>query len=391
MYFTFATAATTICSIALFASRCRHVIRIATQKKIEISGDCSVKKQCLVAALAATGCVCAHAQSSVTLYGVIDTNIEYLTHASATGGSLIRENSGGLSNSRFGFRGTEDLGAGTTAWFVLEAGFNSNDGTPATAGTLFNRTAAVGLSNKLGSLSAGLQYTAMYDLLEKYDPMGYAPQYTWFPTTGSSDDFSYKARLDNSVKYTGQFGGLKAIADYSFGGDAGSFQSSAAYGGGLEYDAGTFSAAVAYDYRNGAVNSSGTWTKSRNLSLSFLQRIGDGEIVGGYEHYLYNPTKSASVSAALWFGGVRYRFTPGFQLTAATYYQSNKTADVSNSWMGVLSADYSFTKRTDVYATVAYAAATRYANGTYTPVGVTDATAFASNQTGVTLGIRHRF
>ncbi|WP_260858443.1 porin [Paraburkholderia sp. BCC1885] len=350
-----------------------------------------MKKQRLAAILAATSCVYAHAQSSVTLYGVADTNIEYLTHASATGGGLIRENSGGLSNSRFGFRGTEDLGGGASAWFVLEAGFNSNDGTPATAGTLFNRTAAVGLSNALGSLSAGLQYTAMYDLLEKYDPMGYAPQYTWFPTTGSSDDFSYKARLNNSVKYVGQFAGLKAIADYSFGGDAGSFQSSAAYGGGLEYGIGSFSAAVAYDYRNGAINSSGTWTKSRNLSLSVLQRIGDSEIMGGYEHYLYNPTKGASVSAAMWFGGVRYRFTPAFQLTAATYYQSNKTADVSNSWMGVLSADYSFSKRTDVYATVAYAAATRYANGTYTPVGVTDATAYGPNQTGVTLGIRHRF
>jgi predicted porin len=91
----------------------------------------------------------------------------------------------------------------------------------------------------------------------------------------------------------------------------------------------------------------------------------------------------------MWFGGVRYRFVPSFQLTAGTYYQSNKTANVSNSWMGVLSGDYSLSKRTDLYATVAYAAATRYANGTYTPIGVTDATAFASNQTGVTLGIRH--
>jgi predicted porin len=351
----------------------------------------SVKKKCLVAALAATGCACAHAQSSVTLYGVVDTNIEYLTHASATGGSLVRENSGGLSNSRFGFRGTEDLGGGTSAWFVLEAGFNSNDGTPATAGTLFNRTAAVGLSNALGSLSSGLQYTAMYDTLEKYDPMGYAPQYTWFPTTGSSDDFSYKARLNNSVKYVGQFGGLKAIADYSFGGDADSFQSSAAYGGSLEYSTGTFAAAVAYDYRNGAITSTGTWTKTRNLSFSVLEHIGNGEIMGGYEHYLNDPTKGSTVSAAMWFGGVRYRFVPSFQLTAGTYYQSNKTANVSNSWMGVLSGDYSLSKRTDLYATVAYAAATRYANGTYTPIGVTDATAFASNQTGVTLGIRHRF
>jgi predicted porin len=59
--------------------------------------------------------------------------------------------------------------------------------------------------------------------------------------------------------------------------------------------------------------------------------------------------------------------------------------------MGVLSGDYSLSKRTDLYATVAYASATHYANGSFTPVGVTSDTAFASNQTGVTLGIRHRF
>lgn len=349
------------------------------------------KLHLILAAAAAGGSVAAHAQSSVTLYGVLDTNIEFLNHASATGGTLIRENSGGLSNSRFGFRGTEDLGGGTSAWFVLEAGFNSNDGTPATAGTLFNRTAAIGLSNRFGSLSAGLQYTAMYDTLLQFDPMGYAPQYTWFPTTGSSDDFSYKARVNNALKYVGHFGGLTATADYSFGGDAGSFQSSAAYGGALQYAIGGFSAALAYDYRNGAINTSGTWTKTSNWSASARQNFGAASIMGGYEHYLYDPTKGASVAAALWFGGVRYRFTPAFQLTAATYYQENNTAHVSNAWMGVLSGDYALSKRTDVYATLAYAAATRNANGTYTPVGVTDETAFAANQTGVTLGIRHRF
>jgi predicted porin len=322
---------------------------------------------------------------------VIDTNVEFINHADANGDRLVRENSGGLSNSRVGFRGTEDLGGGNRAFFVLEAGFNGNDGTNATAGVLFNRTAAVGLANAFGALSAGLQYTAMYDILEHYDPMTYAQQYTWFPSTGSAEGFSFKARLNNSVKYVGTFAGLKVIADYSFGGDADNFQSSAAYGGGIEYDAGSFSAAFAYDYRNGAINSSGTWTKQRNWSASFRQEIGSATLLGGYEHYLYNPTKTATVSSALWFTGVRYRFTPAFELTTALYYQSNKTEGVSNSLMGVVSGDYAFSKSTDVYATVAYAASTRYADGSFTPVGVTSDTAFYANQTAVTVGIRHRF
>ncbi|RDU95474.1 porin [Trinickia dinghuensis] len=351
-----------------------------------------MKKQYVVAAVVGAASLTAHAQSSVTLYGLIDTNIEFVNHANASGGTLVRETSGGLSNSRFGFRGTEDLGGGYTTFFQLEAGFNSNDGTNTTSGVLFNRTAAVGVSKaSLGSLSAGLQYTAMYDILEQYDPMGYSPHYTWFPTTGSSDDISYKARLNNSVKYVGQFGGLKAIADYSFGGTAGSFQSNAAYGAGLQYAIGNLSAALAYDYRNGAVTTAGTWTKSRNWSLSVRDQIGSAILMGGYEHFLENPTKGATVSAALWFGGMRYRFTPAFQLTTAAYYQSNKTSGVSNAIMGVVSGDYALSKRTDVYATVAYAAATHNGNGSFTPVGVTDDTAFWANQTAVTVGIRHRF
>jgi predicted porin len=348
-----------------------------------------LKKHIAFAGIALAGCSLAHAQASVTLYGVLDTNLEYLTHASANGGSLVRENSGGLDNSRFGLRGTEDLGGGYSAFFVLEAGINSNDGTNATAGTLFNRTSAVGIATPYGALSAGLQYTAMYDILLDYDPMGYAQQYTWMPSTGENT-FSFKARLDNSVKYVGTFDGLTAIADYSFGGDPENFQSSAAYGAGLNYDGGSFGAAFAYDYRNGALNSSFTWTKSRNWSVSFKQNIGDAHFVAGYEHYLYNPTRSASSSSALWFTGVHEYIVPQFELTLAAYYQSNKTAEVSNAWMGVVNGDYFFSKTTDVYLTVAYAESTRYGEQ-YTPVGLTNDTAFGPNQTGVTLGIRHKF
>ncbi len=126
-----------------------------------------MKKHHAAAAMLLVGCASAYAQqdevdealqlatgggggggSSVMLYGVIDANVEYLSHAAKGGsGSLVQMNSGGIHNSRFGVRGTEDLGGGNAAWFVLESGFNTNDGTQATAGTLFNRTSAVGLSN----------------------------------------------------------------------------------------------------------------------------------------------------------------------------------------------------------------------------------------------------
>lgn len=78
-------------------------------------------------------------------------------------------------------------------------------------------------------------------------------------------------------------------------------------------------------------------------------------------------------------------------MTAAAYYPSNKADNVSNSLVGVLGADYILSRRTDVYATVAYAASTHYANDQYTPVGLTNDTAYGPHRTGVTLGIRHRF
>ncbi|WP_414447369.1 porin [Burkholderia sp. 22PA0099] len=371
-----------------------------------------MKKHHAAAALLLAGCASAYAQqdevdealqlatgggsggSSVMLYGVVDVNVEYLSHASAQGGSLFRMNSGGIHNSRWGVRGSEDLGGGNAAWFVLESGFNSNDGTQATAGTLFNRTSAVGLSNRtFGSLSFGLQYTPMYDVLLRYDPMQFSPQYTWFPTTGSSNDFAFRARNSNMIKYVGSFAGITAIAGYSFGGDPTSFQSSAAYGAGLDYDGGTFGVGVAYDYRNGAINTTGNFTKSRNLSIAFRQDIGRGQLLAGYEHFLTNPatTKTASSAQALFFGGVRYPLARNLKVTAAYYYDQDKTPGNSNTWMGVLSTQYALSKRTSLYATVAYAQATRGNNGAYTPVGTTDSTAFGPNQTGVTLGMFTRF
>lgn len=85
-------------------------------KKTLIAGAC-------VAALSAP---LAHAQSSVTLYGLIDAGIVYTNNAN--GASLWRLNSGTVNGSRVGFRGTEDLGGGLKALFVLENGFNVNNG-----------------------------------------------------------------------------------------------------------------------------------------------------------------------------------------------------------------------------------------------------------------------
>ncbi|TDV39393.1 putative porin [Paraburkholderia caballeronis] len=101
----------------------------------------------------------AHAQSSVALYGVIDTSIE-VTNPGSTW--TPRLDSGAYRGSRIGLRGSEQIGPDTRILFDLENGFSSADGTFSTAGTLFSRQAWIGIGAPWGELRMGRQYSPIY-------------------------------------------------------------------------------------------------------------------------------------------------------------------------------------------------------------------------------------
>lgn len=101
----------------------------------------------------------AHAQSSVVLYGVIDTSIEITNPGSSW---TSRMDSGAYRGSRVGLRGSEALSADTRILFDLENGFNANDGTLAVPGSLFNRQAWIGIGAPWGELRVGRQYSPIY-------------------------------------------------------------------------------------------------------------------------------------------------------------------------------------------------------------------------------------
>lgn len=103
--------------------------------------------------------ISAYAQSSVTLYGALDTSIE-VTNPGA--GWVARMDSGAYRGSRFGLRGVEDIGGGIKILFELENGFGSNDGTFAVANTIFNRQAWIGLGTQWGTVRVGRQYSPIY-------------------------------------------------------------------------------------------------------------------------------------------------------------------------------------------------------------------------------------
>ncbi|MFS8981707.1 porin, partial [Cupriavidus necator] len=153
----------------------------------------------------------AFAQTNVTLYGVADINVEYVNHLGAVptaanqfnrgpANDVYRMNSGGVSGSRWGLRGSEDLGGGLQALFVLESGFNLDTGTSQQSGRLFGRQAFVGVQKAgIGHISLGRQYTSMFEALANFSPTAYATQYE--PVVLQSGP---NFREDNTVKYTGK-------------------------------------------------------------------------------------------------------------------------------------------------------------------------------------------
>jgi predicted porin len=188
-----------------------------------------------LAALAATAGV-AHAQSSVTLYGIADAfvgvNQTQVTGATAaTTTPKLRQgvvNGSGLSSSRWGLRGTEDLGGGLAAVFTLESGFDISTGSLAnnggsnssTASVLFGRQAWVGLKGTFGETRLGRQYTA-YDSLRGVTNNTYDSN--TFATTGAvwgTGVQDYSNRINNAISYaTPVFGGFSGSVVYGFGED----------------------------------------------------------------------------------------------------------------------------------------------------------------------------
>jgi predicted porin len=155
----------------------------------------------------------AMAQSSVTLYGVIDLAVQA---GRTNGASTTRVDSSSVAPTRFGFQGTEDLGGGTQAVFKLESGFNADTGALANNGVLFGREAWAGLKGDFGQVQLGLNYTPFFLSYVTYS-MGELNTLGWGNATNNFV-FVPIARAANSVRYTSPaVAGLTMRAFYSLG------------------------------------------------------------------------------------------------------------------------------------------------------------------------------
>lgn len=379
----------------------------------------------------ATSLVCssaAIAQSSVTLYGVVDINVEYANHVGVVptaanqfnrgpSNDVIRLNSGGYSGSRWGIRGTESLGSGLNAVFVLENGFALDNGTLQQSGRMFGRQAFVGLQKEgMGQFSMGRQYNSMFDAMANFVPVAYAAQYEpGVLMTGPN------FRQDNTVKYSGQFGAVSAVAHWSFGtgvalpqtvgvatpiggnGEVpGQFRRDTAYGAGVTYQAADLGVSVAYDQWNPTIGTSSGTLKKAAVGSSYA--FGPVKIMGGYRWAQSKNTAGQLIQRDdFYWVGANYRLTPSIGLTLEYNYDNVKSlfgdTHVANPWQIAFVANYSFSKRTDLYLSTAYAKnaglmmeslATAYANSLSLGNSYTLGNG-QNNMIGVATGIRHKF
>jgi predicted porin len=198
----------------------------------------------------------AHAQSSVTLYGQTDIDVTYANNVQTAaksasgkpvGGRVVGmydDGTSGLSSSRWGVKGVEDLGGGLKAVFDLESGFNLNTGGSQQGGDLFGRLALVGLSSdSYGRLTLGRQGDTSVEFVSPLT-------FQWTHGNASLhpadyDDLEFTRHLDNTIKYISpSYGGFQFGGLYSFGGVAGSFTQNQIWSVGARYTGGALSLAA---------------------------------------------------------------------------------------------------------------------------------------------------
>ncbi|WP_347556915.1 porin [Robbsia sp. KACC 23696] len=351
----------------------------------------------------------AHAQSSVTLYGIIDEAVRFDTHQTTTGGKLYTMGSGGqLSGSRWGLQGTEDLGSGMKAFFQLEAGFTPNTGVPqqATASgaqRLFGRTAIVGLSSDTyGSIILGRQYTLVHEMAYTHDLYALSNYTGTLGFQGAGETGG--GRLDNTVRYTSPtLYGFTLRGAYTFGNTAGDTHRASSPAVSLSYDHGPLSVGAAYQ----VINDIGGLTPATSPygSTYFGITIPDSQqkvfTVGAtykfaqatvYASYIYSHVYPADYRNDSFSAGVNYAFTPTIHLLAAAYVDSVKHASTQGTRITAgPTLDYALSKRTDIYAGVDYS----HLTGAWTTLAATT----GSNQPffgfnslfEATIGLRHKF
>ena len=294
-----------------------------------------------LAVLAASGA--AMAQSSVTVYGIADIWFG----SSKAGLNGVRQTvleSGGVSGSRFGFKGTEDLGGGLKANFLLEQGFNLDNGTAKDAARAFNRQAYVGLSGGFGEVKLGNVFTA-YDDISGATTSAFDSALS--ATNNVFESNNYNSNPYNNIYYaTPSFGGFSGAVSYGLGENKNATQSASNnISFHAKYESGPIYAGVAYQREKAVGGATDKFTRI-NGSYDF----GPAKLLASYGNVKEDTgekTNEYQIGVDVPLGGA---------LTLSGGYATSKTkaAGVTaskRSGYGIALA-YGLSKRTTVYTGV---------------------------------------
>ena len=303
-----------------------------------------MKKSLLALAFLGSFAGIASAQTSVTLYGIVDVGYSHESGNDAAG-SVNGINSGLQSPSRIGFKGAEKINDSLSAIFQLENGFNTDDGSLANDKKLFDRQAYAGLQGNFGVVKLGRQYNPLYNATSPLDPfgVGLAGDYTHLISVG---DGSSKRRVDNSVTYAtpSTLGGFKFEGLYGFGEQAGDSAKLRQVGFSTSYTNGPIYATLAY---NNAKDVTGLLA-TKNIALGGAYTLGAGVKLSA----LYQTNKNdAALDTRDWMIGASVPF--GANTFMASYIRHlNRVTNNADSSQIALGYSYSLSKRTNFYTSI---------------------------------------
>lgn len=341
----------------------------------------------------------AYAQSSVTVYGLLDAGV--VSERGCNTCPTTKISSGVASGSRLGFRGAEDLGSGLSAIFTLEAGILGDTGRSDQGGTLFGRQALVGLSGNFGTVTLGRQYNLEYlALADVADPFkgGMAGSAT------NLVGYSSK-RVDNTIQYvTRDMNGVSAAASYGAGEVPGDALANRAWGVSLGIERGPWTVRVAHQNKNVALvapaTALGNNMDAKNTILAANVNLGPAIAYAAYSANrgwgsspLWNPDNpySASFSTTPSTDSrdvlVGVAVPRGATTFLASFIRKNDR-DPANRDADQLAvgATYALSRRTDFYAAYSHI---KNRNGARYTVG--NATEVGSGSSAVNIGMRHAF
>jgi predicted porin len=347
--------------------------------KLFSNKDRSMKKSLLVLAVLGTIAGAASAQSAITIYGLIDAGI--VNERGGPNGSVTKLTSGVQNGSRLGFKGTEDLGGGLSAKFVVESGFNIDTGTmgqagppgsPTAGGLLFGRQAYVGLGGGWGNVLLGRQFTPHYTALDQIDPFGSG-------LAGNIDNlFPVLIRMNNTIKYTSpEWSGVTGELAYGLGEVPGNNTANRQFGASIGYANGPAVAKLAY---HRADDPTGT-DHARNWLLG-----GKWDFGPAAAHIAFQQDKGiAAIDNRDYMLGVTVPIGPGKILASYVRRDDRSVLNAdANQW--AIGYSHAVSKRTNFYTS--YARINNHNGAAFTVGNATDP---GTGDKAFNIGVRHIF